>query len=1105
MAGEGEELPPVVATLDGDDSGFLAMLERDIEAARVFAADLQAALEEGIGGVTFSGSQIGAEGVAAAGEVIGEELAAGISEGAAGMDLRPELQASVSGAAETGQAAGEQMAAGIAEAAASTGDQVASEIAAPLTAGMAEAGAEAGAAAGEAIDAGLAASTATVGQELARQISDQLRLGLDAAAQSTMGVLGQANASGLGSTLASSAAGAGFLAGLPALLRAAGLMAGAALGEGIVEGSSGAGDQVAGQIGGELRGGIASSAEAAAGRLSDALVEGTSGIGDAISAQVAQEMGPGIADAGERAGEALKEALIEGAAGAGDVLGAEIGSGIPGGVTSGADAGAAAVQQAMQAVAPELAAEGEAAGVRYVEGLQQGLSSIGVPLGGMSLDELLTGGQGASPFVSDPNDPFRTVRQDVLEAEQAAQQGAAAIGAAASQALSGSIAFEAELDAVFEAILRGGEGMSVQLASAMTDAFHGVEADTTGFTQSELAIYEQFYATLEAQGEQAALDLAARLRLVSQAATSGMDFMAQGLTTFGQPIPTEINGAAPPQVSVPGLAVASEAKAAAGATDEMAAAATGADAAVGGMASTMGGPLMWGLLGVVGILPMFSGLLSGSSQAAQQAAKDQAALAQAVQQDSDMVGANTVTTITNQLATSGAAQTLQGYGISLSTAASAMAGAKGAQDEVSGSLDAQIQNLQAVIAEQEAHAAAGNAEIDTEKNQLAQLQATKAAFTQLESSVVDAVTQQNDLAQATLNAEQAVGVFNVQVKAADLALQQQAESAHVSATAQGAYLLTVTPGTQAYTQALNDQGIALAANAHNAQLNATALNDSLAPQSQLSGEAVQAALAYQQATTETSAYTGAINALYGQYGQTSGAQAAFTTALDGLHGKITSGTDAVNLNTVAGAKNFSQFQSVASAAESYAEKLYTQTGNTDQATKALQDMAGKLDTAASKAGLTKDQVKQLNDELFGVPDIKDITIKLDPTPAQQQMTALTGFINSEINSINDITPHVSGTKIPARAAGGPVEANQPYWVGEMGVPELFVPGASGFITPMDMVAPSGTVGSGGFGGLATAQATSTVVNVYLDGKLVTSGVRSSSQQYKTRNSLTGLN
>lgn len=471
---------------------------------------------------------------------------------------------------------------------------------------------------------------------------------------------------------------------------------------------------------------------------------------------------------------------------------------------------------------------------------------------------------------------------------------------------------------------------------------------------------------------------------------------------------------------------------------------------VAGLGGAMGGPLMGAVWMAMGVLPMLTYMFQGQSQAAQQAAQAQQALSQAISQDSNMVGANTVSVIANQLATGGAAQTLQGYGISLSEATAAMAGAKNAQDQVSGSLDAQITNLNALIQEQEAHTQNTDDEIDKERQQVQQLELTRDAMRQMEQDVVNAVAQQNDLTQATLFAEQAINVFNVQVRAGVLQLQQQAQQADVTAAALSAYLMTLTSGTAAYTHAVADQEVALAHNAVTARINAEALNESLPPQAQLSGAALDAAVSYQQASSATSAYTNSLTALYGQYGNTSQAQAAFTTALDGLSGSITKGKDAVDLNTKAGAANFTQFEQVAQAAENYSEKLYQQTGDAGQATSALQDMAGKLDTAAIKAGLTKDQVHQLNQELFGVPDVKDITIKLDPTPAEQSMATLDSFIAGEINSINNtpITPRVgSQLGYKPNATGGPVQAGVPVITGDGGRTEVFVPNSDGRIYP----------------------------------------------------------
>lgn len=685
--------------------------------------------------------------------------------------------------------------------------------------------------------------------------------------------------------------------------------------------------------------------------------------------------------------------------------------------------------------------------------------------------------------------------ESLAQAEAATEQFASSVtesGAAAVDSLNSTLE---ELAAEFESsdalFAAAGANLGDALVTAMADILGGLEPEINALTSTELEILDQFYAELEAQGEEAAIALAAQFRTASASVVASVDLIAEGLSTVGVQMgetSAEISAlaaeiAAPlvvTQEEIDALgadivAVSQRATAALGevvvgldtmaarsgeaalASDTLGAGAAEAGGAMSGLGSVLMGPVGYGLFAAAYGLSLLIPALGSSSNAAQEAAKDQQALAQAVSQDSNMIGANTVATITNQLATSGAADTLKSYGISLADATAAVAGVNSAQNLVNGTLDNQITSLQNLITEQAAHSSSVNTDIENEKRQLEQLQATRDAMQQLQRDVVNAVEQQNELTQATLNAEKAADVFNVQVRAGVLSLQQQAQSANVSAAAMSIYLATLVPGTEAYTNAVDNQIVALQQSAVTAGINATALNDSLAPQSQLSDEAVGAAVAYQQASGATSAYTNSLNALYGQYGNTSQAQASFTLALAGLKGNITDGTDAVNLNTDAGAKNFSQFQSVATAAETYSEKLYQQTGDTAQATAALQTMATQLDKAAIQAGLTKTQVQELNTELFGVPDVKNITIKLDKSDAENQMLALDSFISSEIADINNtpITPQVSGRNIPARASGGPVSAGTPYWVGEEGKPEVFVPGADGYITPQDMLQPIG--------------------------------------------------
>ena len=71
-------------------------------------------------------------------------------------------------------------------------------------------------------------------------------------------------------------------------------------------------------------------------------------------------------------------------------------------------------------------------------------------------------------------------------------------------------------------------------------------------------------------------------------------------------------------------------------------------------------------------------------------------------------------------------------------------------------------------------------------------------------------------------------------------------------------------------------------------------------------------------------------------------------------------------------------------------------------------------------------------------------------------------------------PLVGGllSRIPGRATGGPVSAGQPYWVGERGEPELFVPRQSGTIVPLSDMSR----GEGGASG--------PVVNITINGDVV---------------------
>lgn len=106
-------------------------------------------------------------------------------------------------------------------------------------------------------------------------------------------------------------------------------------------------------------------------------------------------------------------------------------------------------------------------------------------------------------------------------------------------------------------------------------------------------------------------------------------------------------------------------------------------------------------------------------------------------------------------------------------------------------------------------------------------------------------------------------------------------------------------------------------------------------------------------------------------------------------------------------------------------------------------------------------------------------------------------IGSSINAINnfmDTSAHGTQRGIPGRAGGGPVDAGQPYWMGENG-PELFVPGTSGTILTQGQIAAMGGSGgtpgggSGGAGSQASGGGDQVIhQHIHLDGKEIWSGI-----------------
>jgi len=135
--------------------------------------------------------------------------------------------------------------------------------------------------------------------------------------------------------------------------------------------------------------------------------------------------------------------------------------------------------------------------------------------------------------------------------------------------------------------------------------------------------------------------------------------------------------------------------------------------------------------------------------------------------------------------------------------------------------------------------------------------------------------------------------------------------------------------------------------------------------------------------------------------------------------------------------------------------------------------------AAESMGMSRRQASDLADQLNLIPENIDADVTVNTSAAERAIDALVNkrrvaYIETRVANNPNYTPaHYDRTIV--RAAGGPVTANQGYWVGEHG-PEWFTPSTTGMITNH---AASRTMGDGY--GPMVGGAPAPVVNVTSDG------------------------
>jgi hypothetical protein len=1145
----GETLPPVVIPVEGDDSDFLAMLDRDVAALRDAAGEIDGLLASLDLGAALSDSL----GSANLGSLNTDEIAQGLSEAmggvgtALGEDVGSELDSALT---EAGIGAGTALAEGMAEGASGAGDVIAQEV----TEGLAGPAGAAGAEAGEALAVGFEGPFSLLGSEIMAMLSQGLQAGLpeiDAAVASVMRQLpsvvdADATYAGLhigaalalGVTTAGSAAGGIATALTVSAVEAAGeagTAAGAALAAGITDGLAGSlaatGGEAADEVESSLADALAQAGSAAGGSLAAGIADGAGGDADDVAVKISEAMQASLettmVDAGKAAGDSFGTGLVEGVGNVADDVATDIADALKAplqsAMTEVAIVAGDTFAQSLEVTAPTAAS---AAGVVAQEAMAElkEESVAGAEEAATAAGEAYVFQYGATVKMSWANvaasrASFDTPQQpeqewvsqiDAMNLTSVAQAQAAAARAAAqaeTDALVGTIEADEEIlqggiesflelsDASLEAWMAEVETAASSSTSAFIETYGAINAQldaTTALTERQAQALEYLY--VNARSEMQALQAEATTLNESSAVsastgfapTQGADLVGAGIGTAGRELG----------------AVSEAAGDAAGAVEKT----TGAFGGLGAMAM---GPAGMGLMALTSVLPMLGSLFDSNAVSASQ-------FTSAVTQDSGAVGDNTAATIQQALAKSNLGAMSGQLGVSQATLIEYAAGETAAQNQVTSAVTSQTEalnkNVQYVTIHGQTVAESGTAADKLSES----LSSEKQRLDAVTGAVQQAIQQDQANSQALLAAEQTTTIYNAAVNALGESMLQQVETTKMSnqATAQYGSQVLFAESSLSYMNAA--MGATVATSRESALTNAyasVALLGLGTSQSELNGQLSAGEAAYTEAVGGANAYSAALNSLNGT--ATSLAQAQNTLDGDMVSAKTTfdANSDSLSKNTQAGVNDREALVSASQAIVAMGVAQFQSSGNINEANRTIQQQIDAFVNSTGATGRARQAILNYLDSITKIPPDVSTTVHVNTSQAMSSLGAVLTAENS-VGTSATVDASEIAHQLDHKATGGPVEAGRLYDVNESGAEGFFVPPANGFIVPHDQMASLGGSGGGGSGAPTGGTygggggAAPIHVTVLVDGKeiaaVVAPAMRSDVNQYKFRNSQSGF-
>lgn len=595
--------------------------------------------------------------------------------------------------------------------------------------------------------------------------------------------------------------------------------------------------------------------------------------------------------------------------------------------------------------------------------------------------------------------------------------------------------------------------------------------------------------------------------------------------------------------------IADKAEDAGGRLGRISGAAGGASGALAKMAGIAGGP--WGIaIGAgIGLASALAGALFRADDATRAITVSQGDLAAAVAQDGAKAGQATSAYIAQQAQISGLANEAKGAGVSLSLLTEAATGNQSALSQLTAvtgqANDVQRQQQLAAVASLDGQA------------QLTQAhQQGSVAVNSLFSSTTRLASGQDQLNQSFTTGSERLAQGTIASDTLTDANQKLLNSVRaqqqqvVTAIQQQADYQRATNDLNNTTQIFNatldaDYQKLVAKNQATAASTVAALNFGTG-QSALNQTLAAAVTQYGLAKDAASGYGTALQALSGSYGGLQAAEAQTDQNLQSLLANQTQLGSSFKVGKDAGDSNIQMMNTYAQSIIASAQALVqqdTQTGRSSQATQDLTTYINKQRDAfvAQEAKLlgSRDAAQKLFDQFINIKGLGsiDVPVTANTAPAVDAANRVVRYINSLTGTITVQTgtgSSASGVSYNPKSGGGKAYYDFGGWTrAAAGQSEEAVVHGGEYVLSRDMLsgrqqvdarvlaalrtAGVGLGGPGAYGstagggtlGLAGGAAGPTVVNVYLDGKLigrkVTRGSRAEAQQYKVRNSQTGFN